>query len=324
MTTFLDPTQTSVRLVLFGIMFGSLVLAAELPRAFGSRGLLVAVTFVVMQVGRAIFTAVVLRGHELRLTFQRVAVWSSGSGAVLLGGAFVHGHWREALWAIAVALDQVGAAVGFWLPWLGRSLTRDWTISGAHFAERCQAFVLIALGESIVVTGATFSGLASPTHAEIAAFVVAFAGSVGLWWIYFDRAADDSSRVIAKSDDPGRLGRSAFHWVHPVIIFGIIVAAAADEVVLARPHERTTTATAWLILGGIAVYLFGHAVFKAIVWHITAWSRLAGVVVLALLFPLAPHVSRLGLGALTLLVIGGVAVSDRAQPHVSSPLPDGS
>ena len=35
--------------------------------------------------------------------------------------------------------------------WLGRSATTDWTIEGGHFAERCQAFILIALGESIVV-----------------------------------------------------------------------------------------------------------------------------------------------------------------------------
>ena len=62
---------------------------------------------------------------------------------------------------------------------------------------------------------------------------VAFLGSVALWWVYFDRAAADSALVIDSSDDPGRLGRNAFHWVHPLIIAGIIVSAAADEVVLA-------------------------------------------------------------------------------------------
>ena len=184
--------------------------------------------------------------------------------------------------------------------------------------------MLIALGESLVVTGATFSDLSSPTHAEITAFVLSFAATVGLWWIYFDRVADDSARAIAESSDPGRLGRSAFHWVHPLIVFGIIVAAAADEVVLAHPHAHSSTATAWLVLGGVALYLVGHALFKAIVWRVTAWSRLAGVVVLALLFPLASHVSALALGAATLVVIVGVATADRLQGHgSSSPLPDG-
>jgi low temperature requirement protein LtrA len=325
MTTFLDPSHTSVRVVLLVIMLGSLVLAAELPRAFGDAGLVVAGTFVAMQVGRALFTAFVLRGHELRLTFQRITVWSSLSGVVMILGALAHGHAREALWAAAICIDLGAAAIGFWVPGLGRATTSDWTISGAHFAERCQAFVLIALGESIVVTGATFSDLGSPTRAELAAFVVAFASSVGLWWIYFDRAAEDSSRAIAESDDPGRLGRSAFHWVHPLIVLGIIIAAAADEVVLADPHARSSTTTIWLVLGGVALYLFGHALFKAIVWRVTSWSRLGGVIALALLFPLAAHVSRLALATLALLVIVGVAAADRRGPHpVSSPLPDGS
>ena len=38
---------------------------------------------------------------------------------------------------------------------LGTKGIRDWTIEGSYFAERCQSFLLIALGESIVVMGAT-------------------------------------------------------------------------------------------------------------------------------------------------------------------------
>lgn len=40
---------------------------------------------------------------------------------------------------------------------LGRSRTDDWDIDGRHFVDRFRAFVIIALGESIVVTGATAS-----------------------------------------------------------------------------------------------------------------------------------------------------------------------
>jgi hypothetical protein len=39
--------------------------------------------------------------------------------------------------------------------WHGRSLTDDYPVEGGHFAERFQSFIIIALGESIVVTGAT-------------------------------------------------------------------------------------------------------------------------------------------------------------------------
>ena len=60
---------------------------------------------------------------------------------------------------------------------------------GGHFAERCQGFILIAIGESLVVIGASLASrldAGSLTGAEIAAFVIAVIGSVALWWVYFD------------------------------------------------------------------------------------------------------------------------------------------
>ena len=75
-------------------------------------------------------------------------------------------------------------------------------------AERCGLFVIIALGKSILVTGATFAKLAwTPT--TLAAFVVAFVGSVAMWAVYFNIGAERSSRLIATSDDPGRMARAA-------------------------------------------------------------------------------------------------------------------
>src|ERR687885_386940 len=52
----------------------------------------------------------------------------------------------------------------------------------------CTLFVVIALRESILVTGTTFGEIEAST-ATISAFVVAFLGSAALWWIYFARAA---------------------------------------------------------------------------------------------------------------------------------------
>ncbi len=69
--------------------------------------------------------------------------------------------------------------------------------------------------------------------------MVAFAGSVALWWLYFDRSADASAEVIARSDDPGRLGGTAYHFIHPVMVAGIIVAAAGDQKILSAPSMHT-------------------------------------------------------------------------------------
>ena len=169
--------------------------------------------------------------------FWRAGAWCVLGAVPMLVGAAVHGHAREALWALAVAIEIGGAAIGFPTPGIGRSATREWTIDGRHFAERCQAFVLIALGESIVVSGGRLSGLlrAQRDTSRLVAFGAAFVAAVALWWVYFDRSAADSAQRSRGPTIPGRLGRNAFHWVHPIIVAGIIVTAAADEVVLANP-----------------------------------------------------------------------------------------
>jgi low temperature requirement protein LtrA len=309
-TNWLDPDQIAVRLLLLGLAVASLIMSAALPGAFSARGLVVGVAYAVMQIGRSVFAVLALRGRPLQRNFQRILSWCLVSGALAVLGGIAGGNARAALWVAAVGVDLLGGAVGFYTPGLGRSTTREWTIEGGHFAERCQAFMLIAFGESIVAIGATLSGLAHIGIAEIAAFAVALCGSIGLWWLYFDRSAEDAARVIAASDDPGRLGRSAYHFIHPVMVAGIIVSAAADEVALADPAAVGRTPTSWMILGGAALFLAGHAAFKAVVWRTPSWPRIGAVAVLALLGLAAPHISALALGACAAAVIVAVAVID--------------
>jgi low temperature requirement protein LtrA len=311
-TNWLDPGRIPVRLLLLGLVVTSLVMSAALPAAFASRGILVGGAYALMQIGRSVFAVAALRGRQLRRNFQRILAWCVVSGALAVAGGLVASPARDWLWLAAVAVDVLGGLAGFYTPGLGRSRTSEWTIEGNHFAERCQAFVLIALGESIVVIGATFSGeLAHEVSgAQIGAFVTAVIGSVALWWLYFDRSAEDATRVIASSDDPGRMGRSAYHLVHPVMVAGIIVVAAADEIVLSEPGEVGVAATGWLVLGGTALFIAGHAAFKFAVWRVVPWSRIAAVAVLGLLGLAAPHLSALALGCCASAVVLAVAAAD--------------
>ena len=145
----------------------------------------------------------------------------------------------------------------------------------------------------------------------VAAFVTAFAGSVALWWIYFDRSAEDGARVIAGSPDPGRLANSAYHLIHPVMVAGIIVAASADQEVLAHPAAAGRVGTSWMVVGGAALFLAGHALFKRVIWGVVSWPRVVGIAVLLVLLLLAPHVTALALSIVVVLVLVAVAVSDR-------------
>jgi low temperature requirement protein LtrA len=310
-TNWLDPELMAVRLLLVVLMLISLAMSASLPRAFEDLGLWVGGAYAVQQIGRTVFMVIALRGHPLEANFQRILAWCVVSSAFAVAGGLAHGNARALLWLVAVCVDLLGGIVGFYTPGLGRSRTSDWTIEGGHFAERCQAFILIALGESIVIIGATLTEVKEVTPASVAAFVIAFAGSVAMWWLYFDQSAGAAAEMIARSDDPGRLGRSAYHLIHPVMVAGIIVSAAADEKVLSDPGQPASAAAAWMILGGPALFLAGHAAFKLVVWRVISWPRLAGIAGLALLALAAHAISALALAACAAVLVTAVAASDR-------------
>jgi len=313
-TNWLDPDRTPVRVLLFALMLGGLLLSSSIPQAFAERGLVFGIVFATMQVGRTVFVAVAMRGRHrvLHENFVRIALWLAVSGAFWVTGGLAEGPMRATFWVAAVAIEYVGPALYFYVPGLGRSHTIDWDVDGHHLAERCALFVIIALGESVLVTGATFAGHAWATP-TVAAFVVAFLGSVAMWWIYFDSGAERASHRIEHSDDPGRQARLAYTYLHLLIIAGVIVCAVADELVLAHPDhfEGDGRAAIAAMIGGPMLYLLGVALFK---WVCNdrrgpPLSHCAGVVLLAALWPvaLAHLLSPLALGTATTLVLVIVA-----------------
>src|ERR687893_526418 len=269
-TNWVPPNRLAVRLVLVAVMLASLVMSVGIPDAFGDRGLMFASAYVAIQVGRTAFVLTTLRkslgeSHPLSRTFKRILSWLVASGVLWIIGGLMDGEARYALWGLALAVEYGGPVTGYYIPGLGRSRTEEWTIEGGHFAERCQLFVIIALGESILVTGTTF-GEIEPSAGAVAAFVVAFLGSVALWWIYFARSAEAARDVFTSSEDPGRLGRSAYTYFHLPMVAGIIAVAAADELTVAHPGETGTLASITLTLGGTALIVVGLAVWDTLAY----------------------------------------------------------
>ncbi|HEY5850362.1 MAG TPA: low temperature requirement protein A [Lysobacter sp.] len=310
-TNWLDPERAPVRVMLFALMLGGLLLSSSIPQAFGDRGLVFGVVFAAMQVGRSVFVAYVMRGDSAGhyRTFVRISLWLSMSGLFWVVGALADGPARAGCWLIAVAIEYASPALYFWVPGLGRASTHDWDVDGHHLAERCALFVIIALGESVLVTGATFAGQAW-TAPTVIAFVSAFLGSVAMWWIYFDSGAERASHRISHSDDPGRLARLAYTYLHLLIIGGVIVCAVADELVLSHPAHADSAGIA-AIIGGPALYLVGNALFKWVSHDRRSppLSHCAGVLLLAALAPAAySHLlSALALGVATTLILVLVA-----------------
>ncbi len=307
-TNFLEVEHRGVRLMLFVVMGVGVVMSSSISHAFDGTGLAFAGAYVLMQIGRTAFLLYAVRKDDvLRRNFLRVIIWFVVSAVFWLLGGLAEGQSRLMWWGIALALDYLGPVTMFWCPGLGRSTTHDWSVEGGHMAERCGLFMIIALGESILVTGATFASH-DWTPGVVAAFASAFTATVAMWWIYFSANADAASEEIRKSDDPGRVARIAYTYMHIFLVAGIIVTAVGDEWALAHPDGHMDVKTAMVLLGGPGLFLLGSLLFKWSVFRHLTLSRLVGMALLLLLAIPAMSLTPVILSWLATVVLIVVAV----------------
>jgi low temperature requirement protein LtrA len=308
-TNWLNPETTPVRILLFLMMLGGLVLSTSIPAAFGSRGLWFAIAYAAMQVGKTVFLWVSTPRSRApaRLSAARITAWLSVSAVFWILGGLAEGHSRLALWAVALGIEYISPVVRFWIPKYGASSVADWVVEGGHMAERCAGFIIIALGESIVVTGATFADLTWTTE-NVTAFTSAFVGSIAMWWIYFHKGAEAGSEQISRSSEPGRLARLAYTYLHMPIVGGIILSAVSDEIVLKHPNGDSDLRVVVSAIGGPLLFLLGTILFKYTFRGFLQLSHGVGIIALVVLAWFAGDLTPLMLSALTTALLIVVAV----------------
>lgn len=310
-TNWLNTDATSVRLMLFAMMAAGLFLAMAISDGFGAGRQVFGLAFAAGHVGRPLFMLTVLRGRSEGnfRNFRRILCWACLSSAFWIAGALVERGATPFLWVVALTIDLAGPANGFRVPGLGRSTTADWDVEAHHLSERCGLFVIIALGESLLLTGATFQDQAWNWPATVA-FASAFASAVGMWWIYFHIGAERATDNFAHSDDRGRVARFAYTYVHMLIVAGIIVSAAGDEVLIAHPAGHLEKAALAFLIGGPFLFLAGVLIFKRATVGTAGLSHMVGLSLLLLLGASAGalHLSPVAISMATSLILALVAM----------------
>src|ERR671932_2102227 len=85
-----DPDRLPVRLMLVAVMLASLVMSVAIPEAIGERGLMFALAYVAIQVGRTVFAVLALDvSHPLSGGFWRILAWFAASGVLWVAGGLV-------------------------------------------------------------------------------------------------------------------------------------------------------------------------------------------------------------------------------------------
>jgi low temperature requirement protein LtrA len=326
-TNELDPGSVGVRLLLIGLMLASLLMAIAIPDAFGDKALLFAGSYVTIQVGRHLFLAFVAAapGTNERRRAGRILIWFVAAGVLWIAGALVGGSARTALWLAALAVDYGAPMVTFWLPRVPRLTPEAWEVGTEHFAERFQLFIIIALGESIVITGTT-TAQHELTTTRIVAFALAFLLTAALWWLYFNLVAAIAERRLAEAVNRTVLARDAYTYLHVVIVAGILLTAVGDELVIAHPTDELPNGELLAVVSGPALYLLALMLLRLRMSRTLSGRRLAGAIACLAVgaigtFAPALVVAALLFGVLVAVIVGDqVAALHRRQRGDPSPL----
>ncbi len=257
-TWALNPADTThdvvrvITLVATGIAF---IMAASVTRAFGPEVMWFAVPYLLVRLLGLGLQVRVDREHESR-DRATVMLWFALSLiglALVLAGAFVDPPARNWIWLAAIAADLVAA---------GRAARqgRTWDIRPAHFSERHGLFVIIALGESLIVAATAISG-ADRTAALMADVVLALLVACLLWWTYFGWLKEATERGLAAAGSSiGVVARDAFSFGHFPLVCGIIGFSVAVEEIVYHPGVAPPAEVVASLGVGVALFV-GSATF---------------------------------------------------------------
>ncbi len=307
-SNWLDPARLPVRGAMIALALVGLVMSTSIYESFGDRGIVFAIAYVTLQLGRTVFMLLAVARHDQKLhaNFTRVLIWLAAAGVFWIAGALLPLQFRLPLWLAALGIEYLSANIGFRVPRMARIELDDWGLSGTHLAERSALFVIIAIGETFLVTGTTFVGQESSV-AGVLGVLSAFLAAVAMWWLYFDHGERAGAKAIEALSDPGRIARLAYTYVHAVIVAGIVLTSVADKEVLKHPDEAMSLSTAVTVTGGPLLFVVGMLLFRWVVARELLRSHAASIGLLVVAFACSPMLSPLALGGLTTAILMGTA-----------------
>jgi low temperature requirement protein LtrA len=318
-TELYNTRRPEIQLVVTGATFGALLMAIELPQAFGNRGLAFAGAYVAIHIGRGLVLVPALRGHEAQRRGAGVLLWFTVSAIPWIAGAIVSDGPRAALWALAVAIDYTGAMLLWPAPWGARP---RWPVSAEYLSERYQQFFMVALGTLLLIAGTTYSAKYLGDYgSHTAALLVSIATTMLLWRTYLYRAGERLSAAISAAPAPGRTVRRAI-LAHLLMVVGILAIAAGQGIVIEHPLGHTDPVWLAFIVGGPALFIVGRKSFEHTVFARTSSQWLIGLLVLVALAPVMRLVPPLSVASIAMAVLLCIAVADAAlSRHRPSGLP---
>lgn len=311
LTNAVDTDSPSSRLVILTSMGCMLVVAVAVPQASGRDALAFALGYLVVRVLHVLLFAVA--GGANRAAILKLAPGNLAASILLIIGVFTSDNIQVLLWTLAVLIDYgtplITGVGGF-------------NVHAAHFFERHQLFIIIALGESIVAIGVgVLHAEEALTPVVVGAVFLAVLAIGGLWWAYFDWEAALTERVLrnALGSHRAHLARDMFSYLHLLLVVGIVFVAVGLEGVMAHPTQQLHGVQQLGLGAGPALFLLGLSAVSGRRGHRPRIDHLAGAVACLALIPIAAVMPALVTLALLVCILLVIAVMDRSTRIRSHP-----
>src|SRR5262249_16686287 len=250
-TWTLNPADTNhdvVRVLTLVATGAAFLMAASTTRAFGDDVLWFAVPYLVVRLlGLALQLRIDLHREGTRQGTMLAWVLLSFVGlALVLVGALVDPPARNVIWLLAIVAD-LGAAA--------RASRGQWDLTPSHFSERHGLFVIIALGESLIVAAAAVSS--EPRTLDLVVDTIAALAVAGLlWWTYFGWLKEALERGLeAAGRRIGAVASTAFSMGHFPVVYGIIAFAVALDQIVRHPAQVPPVEITAALAGAVALFV---------------------------------------------------------------------
>jgi low temperature requirement protein LtrA len=267
--TIVRADQVRTRWLVLTVMLLGLFMNASVTRAFTTSGWPFVIPLLMIQLGRTVWTLANSPNAVFREYYVRTLLWLIATTPLWIAGAAVSQDARLLWWALAAGLDQLGRWLAHPIP--GRRLHSEHVpFNAEHMLERCRLFLIIALGETVLTTGAAIAE-APMTAMTLATGTASLALTVALWAMSFGRSHRLILHHLEETTDPIRTSRHAVNAL-TVMVAGLIAVAVANKEMIAHPHGQTPVDLSLLLVGGPVLFLAAQAWYLRVVPRV--WSKL--------------------------------------------------
>ncbi|MDJ0600640.1 MAG: low temperature requirement protein A [Crocosphaera sp.] len=246
-----DINNGPYRLVMFGVMFGLVVMALTVPNALRGGSAEFATIYAALRLVIIILYVQAWRFvPQSRELTARYSLSFSVAFFLWLLSIAVPEPARFWLWAVALLIEISNGPITY--------LTiRTVPTQQSHMDERFGLFVIIVLGEAIIAV-ATGVSQTEWQWRSVLTGMGGFLTAVSLWWMYFERADESTIHQALRGGKLALLRSYIYGYSHVLAFMGIVATGVGIQFAIEAASGQAFMAEARTILcGGITLFLIG-------------------------------------------------------------------